>query len=545
VVIERATRRNGLARIRVIGIGGGGCNAVNRMMKAKIRDVEFIAVNTDAQVLEVLEAHQKVQIGLKVTGGLGAGGNPEIGRKAAEESEFNTTLVQNIKKMHDVTPVDLIITSDHGSSDYLAYVELKKHGIGKILVTDHHEWNLDIPPDGVGGCDIFINPQKEGGPATGMSGCCVTFKVLSGLYMDAECDIKERLNRLCVPHVGISTISDMMPLDILYNRMLVRAAVTYMNEDTFRWNLIRVALNLPSKYRYNNIGFGVSPFINTGNRVGREDLILTILTTDDPGELELAITEGVELNAMRKNNTRAYVQQLSESIMMDPSAKTLVLLTDVSININGVIASNIGNEYKVPVICFSLNKEDKVYSGSGRSIVDHVHMVEVFKGIEAISKDLLITYGGHRGAGGCRVPFDKMDEFKEAFETVVSALPAPDITDESDYVIPVDTNILSETIVDIVNDAGPYGVKWKEPVFEGLFRVVYGRFFASMGILDVMTVAGNRISGVYFYNPTDNKQYLNDMFPSKTTVILKFMPQYYKRKEVTKFSLQIKEIKRY
>ncbi len=87
MVIERATRRNGLARIRVIGIGGGGCNAVNRMMKAKIRDVEFIAVNTDAQVLEVLEAHQKVQIGLKVTGGLGAGGNPEIGRKAAEESE--------------------------------------------------------------------------------------------------------------------------------------------------------------------------------------------------------------------------------------------------------------------------------------------------------------------------------------------------------------------------------------------------------------------------------------------------------------------------
>ncbi len=87
MVIERAMRRNGLARIRVIGVGGGGCNAVNRMMKAKIKDVEFVAVNTDAQVLEVNEAHQKVQIGPKVTGGLGAGGNPEVGRKAAEESE--------------------------------------------------------------------------------------------------------------------------------------------------------------------------------------------------------------------------------------------------------------------------------------------------------------------------------------------------------------------------------------------------------------------------------------------------------------------------
>jgi cell division protein FtsZ len=84
--IERS-RRNGLARIRVIGIGGGGCNAVDRMMRAKIRDVEFVAVNTDAQVLEVLEAHKVVQIGAKLTGGLGAGGDPEIGRKAAEESE--------------------------------------------------------------------------------------------------------------------------------------------------------------------------------------------------------------------------------------------------------------------------------------------------------------------------------------------------------------------------------------------------------------------------------------------------------------------------
>jgi cell division protein FtsZ len=72
----------------VIGVGGGGGNAITRMMRAKISNVELIAVNTDAQVLETLvEAHKKLQIGKKLTQGLGAGGNPEIGRKAAEESE--------------------------------------------------------------------------------------------------------------------------------------------------------------------------------------------------------------------------------------------------------------------------------------------------------------------------------------------------------------------------------------------------------------------------------------------------------------------------
>jgi cell division protein FtsZ len=76
-----------MAKIKVIGVGGGGGNAINRMMKVKVRNVELIAVNTDAQVLEMIEAHKKLQIGKKLTQGLGAGGNPDIGRKAAEESE--------------------------------------------------------------------------------------------------------------------------------------------------------------------------------------------------------------------------------------------------------------------------------------------------------------------------------------------------------------------------------------------------------------------------------------------------------------------------
>ena len=84
---QRVRRNNGLAKIRVIGVGGGGCNAVDRMAKANIRDVELVAVNTDAQVLNIVECHKTLQVGIKLTGGLGAGGNPEVGRKAAEESE--------------------------------------------------------------------------------------------------------------------------------------------------------------------------------------------------------------------------------------------------------------------------------------------------------------------------------------------------------------------------------------------------------------------------------------------------------------------------
>ena len=73
------------AKIKVIGVGGGGCNAVNRMIRAKVEGVEFIAANTDLQALKLSQAPVKLQLGAKLTKGLGAGANPEVGRKAALE----------------------------------------------------------------------------------------------------------------------------------------------------------------------------------------------------------------------------------------------------------------------------------------------------------------------------------------------------------------------------------------------------------------------------------------------------------------------------
>lgn len=75
-----------LAQIKVIGVGGGGSNAVNRMIENGVKGVEFITVNTDAQALHMAKSEQKLQIGDKLTRGLGAGANPEVGKKAAEES---------------------------------------------------------------------------------------------------------------------------------------------------------------------------------------------------------------------------------------------------------------------------------------------------------------------------------------------------------------------------------------------------------------------------------------------------------------------------
>ncbi len=93
--------------IRVIGVGGGGGNAVNRMIASGIRGIDYIAINTDKQVLNFSAATIKLQIGEKLTGGLGAGSNPEVGRKAAQESE------DEIRKMLENTQM-VFITAGMG-----------------------------------------------------------------------------------------------------------------------------------------------------------------------------------------------------------------------------------------------------------------------------------------------------------------------------------------------------------------------------------------------------------------------------------------------
>jgi cell division protein FtsZ len=88
-----------LAQIKVIGVGGGGSNAVNRMIDNGVRGVEFITVNTDAQALHLNKSATKLQIGDKLTRGLGAGANPEVGKKAAEESR---ELIVNLLRGSDL-----------------------------------------------------------------------------------------------------------------------------------------------------------------------------------------------------------------------------------------------------------------------------------------------------------------------------------------------------------------------------------------------------------------------------------------------------------
>src|SRR2546423_673173 len=106
--------QNYLAVIKVIGVGGGGVNAVNRMIDAGLKGVEFIAINTDAQALLGSDAELKLDIGQELTRGLGAGSDPEGGRGAAEENRsiIDEVLLQGVQGITDLLTTPGVINTD-------------------------------------------------------------------------------------------------------------------------------------------------------------------------------------------------------------------------------------------------------------------------------------------------------------------------------------------------------------------------------------------------------------------------------------------------
>ena len=118
------------AKIKVVGVGGSGCNAVSRMIEAKIKGVEFVVVNTDAQALHHSRASEKIHIGKNLTKGLGAGMNPEIGRQASEE---NRDEIQEVLKGADMVFVTCGLGGGTGSGAAPIVAETAKE-IGALTV---------------------------------------------------------------------------------------------------------------------------------------------------------------------------------------------------------------------------------------------------------------------------------------------------------------------------------------------------------------------------------------------------------------------------
>jgi cell division protein FtsZ len=188
-----------LTRIGVFGTGGAGCNAVNHMIDARLADVEFFAVNTDLQALAMSSAANKIQIGAQLTGGLGSGGDPTIGRQAAEES------IETIRE--HVTGFDMVFIAagmgggtGTGAAGVIAEVAKEQGALVVAVVTRPFEFEgkprAHKAQDGIQGLrtrvdTLIVLPNQRVLEVYGQEPCFEAFRMADEVLLNAVRGISE------------------------------------------------------------------------------------------------------------------------------------------------------------------------------------------------------------------------------------------------------------------------------------------------------------------------------------------------------------------
>jgi cell division protein FtsZ len=318
-MLEFDTNLDSLATIKVIGVGGGGNNAVNRMIEHGVQGVEFIAVNTDAQALNLSKAEIKMQIGAKLTRGLGAGANPEVGKKAAEESKEQ---IEEVLKGADM----VFVTAGMGGGT----------GTGAAPVIAQIARDLGALTVGVVTRPFTFEGRKRAGQAGGGIGAMKeAVDTLIVIPNDRLLEIVDKSTPMLeafreadnVLRQGVQGISDLIATPGLINLDFADVKTIMSNKGS--------AL----------MGIGVAAGENRATEAAKKAISSPLLETSLDG------AQGVLMNITGGTNLSLYEVQEAADIVASASDQ------DVNMIFGSVINENLKDEIIVTVIATGFNEE--------------------------------------------------------------------------------------------------------------------------------------------------------------------------------------------
>ncbi|WP_338451974.1 cell division protein FtsZ [Niallia oryzisoli] len=318
-MLEFESNVEALATIKVIGVGGGGNNAVNRMIEHGVQGVEFIAVNTDAQALNLSKAEIKMQIGGKLTRGLGAGANPEVGKKAAEESKEQ---IEEALKGADM----VFVTCGMGGGT----------GTGAAPVVAQIARDLGALTVGVVTRPFTFEGRKRATQATGGISCMKeSVDTLIVIPNDRLLEIVDKSTPMLeafreadnVLRQGVQGISDLIAVPGLINLDFADVKTIMSNKGS--------AL----------MGIGVASGENRAAEAAKKSISSPLLETSIDG------AQGVLLNITGGSNLSLYEVQEAADIVASASDQ------EVNMIFGSVINDNLKDEIVVTVIATGFNEE--------------------------------------------------------------------------------------------------------------------------------------------------------------------------------------------
>ena len=378
---------------------------------------------------------------------------------------------------------DLILTVDNGISSVEGVATANSLGID-VVITDHHLPGEELPK-----AAVIVNPNlpDNGFPAKSTAGVGVVFYVLLALrsLLREEGWFESRPE----PNMGnyldllaLGTVADVVPLEH-NNRILVHQGLLRIRSGRCRPGisaLLEVAGRNRSRAQASDLGFAVGPRLNAAGRLDDMSVGIECLLTDDP---EKARTLAMTLD--RLNRERRHIEDDMRQQAEDLLARVVVKESDLPLGlclyddgwhqgVIGILASRVKERYHRPVIAFAPGDPGQL-KGSARAIPG-VHIRDVLDEIATRVPGLLLKFGGHAAAAGLTLDARRLDEFSRLFDSVLRQR-----VDDSVFepVIVSDGEIATEDMnLDLafaLEQGGPWGQSFPEPLFHGEFEVIQQR----------------------------------------------------------------------
>ena len=415
---------------------------------------------------------------------------------------------------------DLIVTVDNGISSISGVEHAKKNGI-KVLITDHH-----LPGDKLPSADVIINPQlkEDKFPSKNLAGVGVIFYILLALRAKLKAEDWFDEKNIKYPNlanlldlVALGTISDLVPLD-KNNRTMVAHGLKLMRKNKSKVGILAI-LNQSgrqlSTLTSGDLSFAIAPRLNAAGRLTDMSLGIECLLTDDKENATEMAKKLNQLNIERRqiqDNMEEQAFTEFEKYLQDTSKKIPHGICIYNQNwhqgVVGILAAKIKEKFNRPVIVFAQECQG-ILKGSARSITE-LHIKDVFDEIARLYPELILTFGGHAMAAGLTIEESQFDRFSDVFNKVVDRYISSDSLEDqclTDGELSGDDFSLPLALA--IQNAGPWGQSFPEPIFVGQFKILDKRVVGESHLKLKLQSRNNNTLDAIAFNMTD------DDWPSK------------------------------
>lgn len=368
----------------------------------------------------------------------------------------------------------LIITIDVGITAHDAANWCSENNVD-LIITDHHlplkkpNGEQDLPKS-----FALINPKQITCtyPDPMLCGCGVIFKFAQAFIQKhgEECAIPAGWEKWLLDLVGISTISDMVPLRnenrlFAYFGMKVMQSIAKSNTKRPGLKKMMWVSGINSQYMTEeDIAFSITPKINAASRMSHPQDAVAMFMAHNSAEAESTVKHLESLNRERKKLTKKMTDEAMQMLSEKPPESLIVVgKSDWQAGILGLVASKLVNEYKMPAFVWS--REGDLVKGSCRSC-DGLHLVDIMQGT---NKDMFAHFGGHAEAGGFAVQPEKIDTLETELQKSLKKFKKnnPDLaTDTVDIDMEMSLDAVSTENYQSIRQLAPFGMGNPKPLFK-------------------------------------------------------------------------------